>query len=90
MERPGISLAELSEETGLHANTLRDHVRVLIAEGIIRSETERPAHPRTPAGRVLPRARDDRQRDGAAPRRPSEAPRRPATPHHGIRSARAR
>ena len=41
MERPGISLAELSEETGLHANTLRDHVRVLIAEGIIRSETER-------------------------------------------------
>ncbi len=40
MDNPGISLAELSEKTGLHANTLRDHVRVLVDEGIIRSETE--------------------------------------------------
>lgn len=56
----------------------------------IQQRDRAPAHPRTPAGRVLPRARDDRQRDGAAPRRRSEAPRRPATPHHDIRSARAR
>ena len=27
MEQPGISLVELSEKTGLHANTLRDHAR---------------------------------------------------------------
>lgn len=40
MEQPGISLAELSEQTGLHTNTLRDHVRVLSAEGIIRSDVE--------------------------------------------------
>jgi len=43
MEHPGISLADLSERTGLHANTLRDHVRVLQAEGIIRSEHEHRA-----------------------------------------------
>lgn len=40
MQHPGLSLADLSTETGLHANTLRDHVRVLEAEGIIRSEPE--------------------------------------------------
>lgn len=40
MQRPGVSLAELSVETGLHANTLRDHVRVLETEGIIRSMPE--------------------------------------------------
>lgn len=28
MEQPGLSLADLSAQTGLHANTLRDHVRV--------------------------------------------------------------
>lgn len=43
LEQPGISLAELSEKTGLHANTLRDHVRVLTSEGIIRSEVEHRA-----------------------------------------------
>ncbi|HYP72863.1 MAG TPA: helix-turn-helix domain-containing protein [Microbacterium sp.] len=43
MEQPGISLAELSEQTELHANTLRDHVRVLTDEGIIRSEVEHRA-----------------------------------------------
>lgn len=43
MEQPGISLVELSEKTGLHANTLRDHVRVLTSEGIIRSEVEHRA-----------------------------------------------
>lgn len=43
MDQPGISLADLSEHTGLHANTLRDHVRVLSDEGIIRSEIEHRA-----------------------------------------------
>lgn len=43
MQHPGISLAELSERTGLHTNTLRDHVRVLVEEGIIRSESEHRA-----------------------------------------------
>ena len=62
MERPGISLAELSEETGLHANTLRDHVRVLIAEGIIRSETERrPTRGRPPAVYFPVRATTDNE-----------------------------
>lgn len=43
MQQPGISLSELSEQTGLHTNTLRDHVRVLTEEGLIRSETEHRA-----------------------------------------------
>lgn len=49
-DEPGISLHELSEATGLHANTLRDHIRVLVDEGLIRSEVEhrpnrgRPRH----------------------------------------------
>lgn len=43
MQQPGISLSELSEQTGLHTNTLRDHVRVLTDEGIIRSEVEHRA-----------------------------------------------
>lgn len=37
---PGLALAELSERTGLHENTLRDHVRVLEAEGFIIGEVE--------------------------------------------------
>lgn len=73
MERPGISLAELSEETGLHANTLRDHVRVLIAEGIIRSETERrPTRGRPPAVYFPVRATTDNE---MAQRRVDEAKR---------------
>ncbi|WP_396655820.1 winged helix-turn-helix transcriptional regulator [Microbacterium aurum] len=43
MEQPGLSLADLSAQTGLHANTLRDHVRVLTEEGLIRSEVEHRA-----------------------------------------------
>lgn len=36
---PGVGLAELAERTGLHENTLRDHVRVLEAEGLILAST---------------------------------------------------
>lgn len=73
MERPGISLAELSHATGLHANTLRDHVRVLVTEGIIRSETERrPSRGRPPAVYFPVRATTD---NDAAQRRIDEAKR---------------
>lgn len=37
---PGQSLAELSEKTGLHENTLRDHLRVLEAEGFVIRRSE--------------------------------------------------
>lgn len=43
MRRPGLGLTELGELTGLHDNTLRDHLKVLSAEGVVRSETERRA-----------------------------------------------
>lgn len=49
MRRPGLGLDELGELTGLHENTLRDHLKVLIAESMVRSESE-PA-----AGRGRPR-----------------------------------
>lgn len=39
--RPGIGFADLSASTGLHENTLRDHLRVLEAEGFIRSDALR-------------------------------------------------
>ncbi|MEZ3160518.1 helix-turn-helix domain-containing protein [Microbacterium sp. BWT-B31] len=45
--RPGIVLSELAAHTGLHENTIRDHVRVLEDEGLIVS---RPA-PRGTRGR---------------------------------------
>lgn len=41
MDAPGIGLSELSELTGLHVNTLRDHLRVLESEGHVCSEVER-------------------------------------------------
>ena len=50
LDAPGISLVELSEATDLHVNTLRDHVRVLEAHGLIVSEVEHRAtrgRPRT-------------------------------------------
>ena len=43
MRRPGLGLIELGDLTGLHDNTLRDHLKVLSAEGVVRSETERRA-----------------------------------------------
>ncbi|ALJ22225.1 winged helix-turn-helix transcriptional regulator [Microbacterium sp. No. 7] len=49
-DNPGIGLAEISESTGLHPNTLRDHTRVLIDGGFLRGEVEhRPSRgrPRT-------------------------------------------
>lgn len=42
------SLAELSQATGLHANTLRDHLEALSAVGLVRRERA------TPAGRGRP------------------------------------
>jgi predicted ArsR family transcriptional regulator len=38
MRRPGLGLEELSEHTGLHENTVREHIGVLVDEGILRSE----------------------------------------------------
>ncbi|MFH8249176.1 helix-turn-helix domain-containing protein [Microbacterium sp. B2969] len=35
LESPGQSLAQLAAATGLHENTLRDHLRVLEAEGFV-------------------------------------------------------
>jgi predicted ArsR family transcriptional regulator len=43
MRRPGLGLIELGDLTGLHDNTLRDHLKVLSGEGVVRSETERRA-----------------------------------------------
>lgn len=43
MRRPGLGLSELGALTGLHDNTLRDHLNVLSAEGVVRSESERRA-----------------------------------------------
>ncbi|MBL0885494.1 winged helix-turn-helix domain-containing protein [Myceligenerans indicum] len=40
MARPGIGFAELADLTGLHQNTLRDHVRVLESTGLLRSRSE--------------------------------------------------
>jgi len=40
MQQPGLGLAQLADATGLHENTLRDHVRVLVDEGVLRAETE--------------------------------------------------
>lgn len=40
LDAPGIGLAELSTATGLHTNTLREHVRVLQDEGHVRAEIE--------------------------------------------------
>lgn len=49
LERPGQSLIELSTATGLHENTLRDHVRVLETEGfIVRRTVHRPSRGRPP------------------------------------------
>ncbi len=46
-DHPGASLSEISERTGLHPNTLRDHARVLVDEGLIRTEVEhRPSRGR--------------------------------------------
>lgn len=39
-DTPGLGLAELSETTGLHTNTLRDHLRVLEDQGFVRADVE--------------------------------------------------
>jgi predicted ArsR family transcriptional regulator len=41
MQAPGLGLTELADLTGLHVNTLRDHLRVLEDEGHVRSDVER-------------------------------------------------
>ncbi len=38
--KPGVCLIEISALTGLHKNTLRDHVRVLLEQGLISTEIE--------------------------------------------------
>lgn len=43
LDAPGIALAELSDVTDLHVNTLRDHVKVLEAHGLILAEVEHRA-----------------------------------------------
>lgn len=50
LDSPGIALAELSDATDLHVNTLRDHVKVLEAQGLIVGGVEhraRRGRPRT-------------------------------------------
>jgi predicted ArsR family transcriptional regulator len=74
MQNPGISLADLSEKTGLHTNTLRDHVRVLLAEGLIRSEIEHRATRGRP--RSVYYAVDAATHSDAAQKRVEEAARR--------------
>jgi predicted ArsR family transcriptional regulator len=74
MEHRGISLAELSEKTGLHPNTLREHVGVLLDEGIIRAEVEhRPTRGRP---RTVYHPVDASTASEAAQRRVDEAKRR--------------
>lgn len=41
LNSPGIDLATLARVTGLHSNTIRDHMRVLEHEGFVRGSTER-------------------------------------------------
>jgi len=57
MDTPGAGLADLSPRLGLHVNTLRDHLRVLESEGLVRSEIEhtgRRGRPRLRFSPVLP------------------------------------
>ena len=48
------TLAELSGTTGLHANTLREHLEALTADGFVRRERSAPAGRGRPAWRYLP------------------------------------
>lgn len=69
--RPGVGVAELADLTGLHQNTLREHVRVLETTGLLRSRSEHRGsrgRPRT----VLTAVRGD-EPDEAADRRVLEA-----------------
>lgn len=73
LDRPAIGFADLSQATGLHENTLRDHLRVLESEGFIRSELQHTG------GRGRPRSlfsavRGDEPHDDAE-RRVAEAKR---------------
>jgi len=63
-ETPGVGLAELSEQTGLHENTLRDHVRILEDEGFVRSEMEHNHHRGRPRKLFWP-VRGDVPHEGA-------------------------
>ena len=73
LERPGQALAELAEATGLHENTLRDHLRVLEAEGYAVRVTEhrgtrgRPRdlfHPAGPDNPVAAKRIEEAKRHG--------------------------
>ena len=53
------SLAELSETTGLHTNTLREHLEVLRRDGLVRREAARPSGRGRPAWRYSAVAEED-------------------------------
>ncbi len=62
---PGVGLAELTASTGLHENTLRDHMRVLETEGFVRTEVEHRGtrgRPRTVFHPVLSETESDAAR----------------------------
>ncbi len=52
------SLAELSEATGLHANTLRDHLAALVSAGLVSRERATPEGRGRPASLYRPTARE--------------------------------
>ncbi len=52
------SLAELSQVTGLHANTLREHLSALVAAGLVRRERATPEGRGRPASLYRPAARE--------------------------------
>ncbi|GAA0035276.1 MULTISPECIES: helix-turn-helix domain-containing protein [Brevibacterium] len=70
-EHPDRSLKELAEAVGLHVNTVRDHLGVLIAEGLV-SSRPRPCGTRGRPPTVY-RAVDDAQMNPAARKRIDEA-----------------
>ncbi|MFW6600133.1 helix-turn-helix transcriptional regulator [Propionibacteriaceae bacterium Y2011] len=39
-EHPGVTLSQLASQTGLHTNTVWDHLKVLVAEGLVASASK--------------------------------------------------
>ena len=76
MEQPGLSPADISAQTGLHANTLRDHVRVLTEEGLIRSEVEHRAMSPSTSAAAAGRTSSRRARDATPARDDVSIPQR--------------
>lgn len=69
---PGLLLRELAERTGLHENTVRDHLEVLEAEGLVTRQTRhagargRPPQSYHPVREARRNAEADRRVDDAA------------------------